>query len=476
MLDRARTLLATGRLCDPCLGRPFADRSFGLTNGERGNALRVAVAMADDEDYEPPPSDACWVCEGVCARHDEWADRVVEALEGYEFDTYQVGTRTPPLVEENDRLLREDAGMDPDAGEQFKKAFNREVGKRVGARTGTEVDLDRPDVLAICHVERDHVERQVNPAFVFGRYRKLQRDIPQTEWPCRECGGSGDQLGEDGTEDCDYCGGTGYLYPTSVEEEIAPHVRDAMEGSEATFHGAGREDVDARMLGTGRPFVVEVTQPRVRRPDVAALEDRIDEVADGVAADGLRLATYEAVERVKELPASKTYRMSVEFGTPVTATALREALTTLHGAEIAQRTPNRVDHRRADRTRTRRVYGADGRLVRSPEADDPLAPYVDGSGLDPAAGPATDADRGPGRGGDAPGESAHALLEVHGEGGLYVKELVSGDEDRTDPSLAGLLGVESEVTALDVLAVEGEDEPFERAEFFLDGDGDGDEH
>jgi hypothetical protein len=78
----------------------------------------------------------------------------------------------------------------------------------------------------------------------------------------------------------------------------------------------------------------------------------------------------------------------------------------------------------------------------------------------------------------------HATVEVHGAGGLYVKELVSGDEGRTEPSLAGLLGVGAEVTALDVLAVEGEDEPFERSEFFRDppeddveggGTGDGDD-
>jgi tRNA pseudouridine synthase 10 len=37
---------------------------------------------------------------------------------------------------------------------------------------------------------------------------------------------------------------------------------------------------------------------------------------------------------------------------------------------------------------------------------------------------------------------------------------VSGDEGRTEPSLAGLLGVGATVTALDVVAVEGEDEAF----------------
>ncbi|MFT4963776.1 MAG: tRNA pseudouridine synthase 10, partial [Halobacteriales archaeon] len=38
MIEDTRALLATGPLCDACLGRVFADRSFGLTNVERGKA------------------------------------------------------------------------------------------------------------------------------------------------------------------------------------------------------------------------------------------------------------------------------------------------------------------------------------------------------------------------------------------------------------------------------------------------------
>ena len=79
----ARDLLASGPICDACLGRPFADRSFGLTNDERGRSLRTAVALADDEDFEDGPTEDCWVCEGHCAAHDEWAERVVEAAADY---------------------------------------------------------------------------------------------------------------------------------------------------------------------------------------------------------------------------------------------------------------------------------------------------------------------------------------------------------------------------------------------------------
>ena len=110
LLEEARALLATGSLCDACLGRPVADRSFGLTNAERGRALRTGVALADDEPYADPDAD-CWVCESHCARFDAYADRLVAALGETELYTYQVGTRVPPLLEENGRLLREQAAV-----------------------------------------------------------------------------------------------------------------------------------------------------------------------------------------------------------------------------------------------------------------------------------------------------------------------------------------------------------------------------
>ncbi|MFB6135054.1 MAG: tRNA pseudouridine(54/55) synthase Pus10 [Halanaeroarchaeum sp.] len=424
LLDDARAVLAEGPICDACLGRPVADRSFGLTNAERGHALRVGVALADDEPFSPP-EETCWVCEGRMDAVEDYADRVVDALADLTFETYQVGTRTPPLVEENERLLRQSAGLPEDAGEPFKSEYNREVGKRVGERTGADVDFTRPDVQVLLDLQADAVDVTVNSAFVYGRYRKLERGIPQTKWPCRECGGTGERAGDP----CPHCDGTGYRYPESVEQLTAPPVVEAMEGTAATFHGAGREDIDARMLGTGRPFVIEVESPRQRFPDVDDLAAAIDAYAgDAVEVEGLRLATYEMVERVKSLDAAKTYRAQVEFREPVDADALRAAVEELDGAAIRQETPGRVDHRRAAKVRERTVYDASV----------------------------------------TPGDETHATLEIRGEGGLYVKELISGDEGRTEPSLAGLLDVDAYITHLDVLAVEGEREPFEDEAYFRD--------
>ncbi|MFB6194261.1 MAG: tRNA pseudouridine(54/55) synthase Pus10 [Halobaculum sp.] len=471
----ARRVTATGPVCDHCLGRVFADRSFGLGNAERGRAMRTALALADDEPYDPPEPADCWVCEGLYEHVDRFAARAVAAVADHEFATYQVGSRVSGLLEENDRLLRADAGLDPEAGEPARKELNREIGKRIADLTGAEVDFERPHVQFLVDTTADspeptahdalhattdesgeqsdgtdesgersnetgesgesgaesspeplgRVEATVNSAFVYGRYRKLERGVPQTEWPCSDCEGTGRDAGRA----CPACDGTGYRYRESVEQLTAPVVERVMDGVGSSFHGAGREDVDARMLGTGRPFVVEVAEPRRRAVDTARLEADVNAFADGtVEVEGLRRCRHTMVERVKELPASKQYRAEVAFDTDVSSDALAAAVERLSGATIEQYTPNRVDHRRAGKTRTREAYEV------TADREGPRA----------------------------------ATVEIHGEGGLYVKELVSGDEGRTEPSLAGELGVGAEVTALDVVAVEGEDEPFEDEAYFLD--------
>jgi tRNA pseudouridine synthase 10 len=50
-------------------------------------------------------------------------------------------------------------------------------------------------------------------------------------------------------------------------------------------------------------------------------------------------------------------------------------------------------------------------------------------------------------------EGEHIFIKC--EGGLYVKELITGDEGRTKPNLSELIGIPVQVVELDVLEVSG---------------------
>ena len=241
--------------------------------------------------------------------------------------------------------------------------------------------------------------------FIYGRYRKLERGIPQTHWDCRTCRGAG----------CERCGFTGKQYPDSVEELIARPIVAALVADGAVLHGSGREDIDARMIGTGRPFILEVAGPRRRTLDIRALERAVNESAAGrIEVDLVRPAARPEVETLKSSRSHKKYRILVEVDGALSDEAIESALSALRGVTIRQRTPSRVAHRRADKVRDRTVL--DIRYL--------------------------------GR------EGAGVLVEVLGEAGLYIKELISGDGGRTRPSFAEGIGLPARVTRLDVVLVE----------------------
>jgi tRNA pseudouridine synthase 10 len=427
ILETAKRIVNEGPICDNCMGRQFAKLSTGLTNVERGKAVKLALAMEGDLLHKASgddtllkqlaPSSAfarktlgikeddskCWVCLGLYDNLDTWADRAVETIGDIEYSTFLVGTKVSGLLGENEEILWSECGIA--YAEQLKTELNREVGKLIAARTGKEVEFNRPDVLVTLDLAEDAVRLQVRSIYIQGRYRKLVRGIPQTRWPCRNCGGRG----------CEKCSFTGKQYPESVDELIREEILKVTGASDTTFHGAGREDIDALMGGTGRPFVVEVLNSPIRSFDVAELEKRINAFANGkVEVQELQMVQKEVIEALKASKADKVYNLKVTFKEPVSKEMLISAIDSLVGAEISQRTPQRVSHRRADLVRKRTVH------------DMQLTELTD----------------------------EYAIMQVHCGGGLYVKELVSGDEGRTQPSLTGLLGIQAIVTELDVIKVD----------------------
>jgi tRNA pseudouridine synthase 10 len=401
--EQVKSILGYGECCDHCLGRFFGKRSHGLTNDERGRSLKIALAIGENLPYTKF-SGTCWVCSNFFDAIPEWADRVTASVRGIEFSTFLVGCRVPPLIAENEEMVWSDLSL-PEP-EPFKSEVNREVGKAVSVLTGKNVDFKKPDIVAILDPASGQVEVQINSVFFYGRYQKFERGIPQTHWDCRACRGAG----------CDKCNFTGAQYLDSVEQLIGRPVITAFDAQNAVLHGAGREDIDARMIGTGRPFILEVVEPKKRSLDLTALEQEINRVSEGrVSVSIKRWSERAEVETLKSNKAHKKYRILVEVDGALSANEFANALKTLQGATIHQRTPERVAHRRADKIRERIVLDIE---------------YV----------------------GEQDGKF---VVEVLGEAGLYIKELISGDGGRTRPSLAEILDRPAHVFSLDVVQVEG---------------------
>ncbi len=409
ILAKASSLieLTNGNICNHCLGRKFSDVVEGNGNVERGEKIRKALELPEyDEDTK------CDICSDIFKEIDSsLLDLVYEKIDflEVEFDTFVVGCKLPKEMVEKDAEISEKLGLDV---EILKREVNREMGKILEKNLPQEVDFDKEDVIIMADFRRmlkEDVENpikvriQINPIFIEGRYNKLVRNIPQTKWPCRKCKGRG----------CEACNFTGKQYPESVEELLSETALKYSKGYEAKFHGAGREDIDVRMLGDGRPFVLEIKEPRIRKLDLEKIEREANEAALGKTS--YHNLKYTVRKRKAEIKTSspdtyKVYRALVECEDEIREEDL-DKLQSLH--TIQQRTPIRVSHRRADK-------------IREKEVKELSCKYINPHSFE---------------------------MIIKTEGGLYIKELISSDEGRSKPSVSEVLGTQAICAELDVIEV-----------------------
>ncbi|RLI00736.1 tRNA pseudouridine(54/55) synthase Pus10, partial [Candidatus Bathyarchaeota archaeon] len=426
ILEKAQKMLEETPLCDNCLGRQFAFLGYGIENRERGRAIKILLtmkghrlallqkpegyallrALAENGGFQmasdvlrkleetPEERRKCFLCGNRFNALSLLVEKAVDMLKDYEYDTFLVGIRIPTEIEEREDELRAKFGIEH--GESMRNEFSRVIGKMLLKVTGKKVDYMKPQIVVLFNPFTEEIELQVNSLFIMGRYRKLVRGIPQSKWLCRRCRGRG----------CPSCNWTGKMYPESVEELIAEPILEMTLGEDSSFHGAGREDIDARMLGTGRPFVMEIKKPRKRRLDLSELERIINERAQGkIEVLGLKYVDRDAVVKIKDMEsAQKTYRVTVEFEREVHDEELEKLRKALTDITVLQQTPTRVLHRRADLTREKHIYETKIKRI-SPNRIEMI---------------------------------------IKCQGGLYVKELVTGDNGRTKPNVSQVIGVKAQ--------------------------------
>ncbi|HIQ23978.1 MAG TPA: tRNA pseudouridine(54/55) synthase Pus10 [Pyrodictium delaneyi] len=424
IIERAYAVLREYPLCSYCLGRMFALLGRGWSNAERGDALKCLIVMglhagiregsdasrAELEKLAPNIGSIveklyseiygrtvshkeCYLCGSrLPGLFDEAARRAAEMLSQMDISNFLVAARLDPGLREREDELKRRFGLV--YAESIAAEVKREVSKRLQKLTGLQPEFDNPDVVVEIGVPQGSVNVHVMPLLLRGRYWKIARRVSQSAWITR--------YGE-------------RRYPFSVEDAlfILAEVADA---DDAILHGSGREDADARMLGLGRPFIVELKRARRRRFSLEFLEATVNRYAAGLVEVKLGSRAYRRdVSEVKgeHSKKSKIYKALVVVSRKVSDEELRGLEQFFTGASIRQRTPRRVRHRRPDVVRERVVFSVKTRRI---------------------------------------GASVFEAVVV-AEGGLYIKELVSGDEGDTSPSFAEYLGAEAYCVELDVLGV-----------------------
>lgn len=448
LFDKVLEIYQKYSLCSNCLGRMFSLLGSYLTNFERGNSLLISITMEnhgnflsrsieretaiknleilaekanflpaqkvlENEGLEFSKSDlnqSCYLCRNIFSNMNKYVEEAKKSLEGIEFNNFLVGTSPDSqIINQEDKFKAEFILLE---AESFKSHFNRELGKRLSLDIGKPAEFNNPDVVIMYNLGFDsfRIDLIIRSVFIYGRYNKFIRGIPQTHWECRKCGGKG----------CESCNFSGKQYLISVEELISAEFINDAGAKGSKFHGAGREDIDVRMLGNGRPFILELKSPLKRSLDLEKLCLRVNEInEEKVKIKDLKFSSKKDVIKMK-LEAENTkkvYRALVKSDSNISLDQFKKKVSELkielENKIINQRTPFRVSHRRADKIREKKIYKIEGEYL------------------------------GP--------NSFEFTIET--QGGTYIKELISGDEDnRTKPSFAEIFGFPLNCKELDVIA------------------------
>jgi len=418
IVDNAIEILKNGYTCDWCLGRCYASLLSGYSDEQRGKIIRHFIAFLIDSGekidvdssnfygikfrnakIKPEKPKECKLCKNFfLEKIDDAAKNIIEKLKGIEFNTFLIGS----IV--SDDLLKEEEKLWSKIGIEFcepiKSEINREIGKRIEKKTEKLFDSKNPDVTIIVDLNANRVRTEVRSLYVFGKYKKFVRNIPQAKWICLKCAGKG----------CKNCKGEGKLYPTSVQEIIEKPLLKATASRKSKLSASGREDVDARCLDW-RPFVIELIKPTKRKINLKKIEREINK-SKKVKVDGLKIATKELILDLKTRRIDKTYLATVDFIKPVEKKRLKE-LKRIMKEPVVQKTPLRVLHRRADKFRKRVVKSMSWKLLSRKRME----------------------------------------FKIRAEAGLYIKELISGDEGRTKPNVAELINNKVKKISLDVIKI-----------------------
>ena len=406
-------------LCNRCLGRLFARYGINLSNELRGKSIKTYVAMtlteilskgqdAIDLIKELAPNAGypiselyrkyvgsdlsikkCYVCgnklEVLIA---ELAVQAMEKLKEIKASTFLVGVKKDSRIEQREKEVASILSID--SWESVRREVKREVGKKIQALLGLKPDFKNPDVVVMLDLDKAEVSVNLMPLYLKGTYLKLGRFISQMTW-----------IGRDGTK----------KYKLSLEEECR-RLLELVGGTDVKVHASGREDVDARMLGDGRPLIIEVRNPRRRDISVSELNSIFGEnpwiriVLEGRVKPS-------AVTALKQSNPRKVYRVIALSDESVSEEELRNLKEFFSNRVIKQLTPKRVLRRKGEVLRVKRVYEVNAKLMHPN-----IIEFI-----------------------------------VCCEGGLYVKELVHGDDGRTTPSFAEFLRKNLTVLFLDVLKV-----------------------
>jgi tRNA pseudouridine synthase 10 len=199
--------------------------------------------------------------------------RITEILDDdYHFDTFLIGAALPAhLYEKEDRIR---ARFKIRGRENIKSQFMRDLRKKFGECTKKQIDFLHPDMVINLQFEKEatlDINIKMRPIIILGRYVKKNRGIPQRK--------GGDYIGCDDMNSQNEFSPSINVTPqsastvlavrnqedTSIQSILSREILKITKGESLKFSWIGSEDEESLVSGSGRPFFVQVRNPKTIR-------------------------------------------------------------------------------------------------------------------------------------------------------------------------------------------------------------------
>ena len=241
---QSKSILTECDLCDNCLGRFFISSTHLSSARRLGNKIRKSI--------NSKAVTKCYICKNLFSNTDLYVKTMQNASMGYEFSTFTVGAILKQSIIERDDKLRSKFHLRGVDG--IKTAVTRELGKKFVKKTKKRIDHLSPDITFTINFRTEQCNVKTKPTFLYGRYIKDKRGLPQKGESCKDCKGKG----------CIFCNNHGIVSFDSVEGKISQLLYEKFETKQVKFTWIGGEDKTSLVMGDGRPFFAKLLSPKKR--------------------------------------------------------------------------------------------------------------------------------------------------------------------------------------------------------------------
>ena len=318
--DTVSKILKNYDLCEYCTGRIISKIVGKPPSKFLGKKYLKKLGKSDHK--------TCYICKNIFDSLELVLSNIFEKSSHFDFKTFHLGITLKPSFLERDDYLKSKFKIK--GIENVKFAIAKELAKKISRRTNSKRITDDPDLFIQANFKDESCILRAKPMFVYGRYNKKIRKLPQKQGLCRSCNGIG----------CHNCDFKGIENLQSIEGKISNLLIKKFDCNQVKINWIGGEDQSSLVLGKGRPFFAKILNPKRRNRILRKTSD-----LEGVYLSELQKLS---IQPKGSIPFKSKVSITIDTKKPISSTQLKK-LKILENAEIQ-------DFSRDKRSIKKRIY------------------------------------------------------------------------------------------------------------------------